>query len=776
MLVGGESFDSERFLRLLDREKGRLKVDTELILDRVVNGLYDGVSVGELLSFAAESAASLATQHPDYSIFAGRIAIFSLYRTTPDTFSKAIEIMYNFSTQTRSVTMISSELHDLVVAHRERLDAAIDHNRDKSLTFFGFQTLVRSYLIRAERRIVERPQYLLMRTALGIHGSDIDAALETYELMSQRYFIHATPTLFNAGTRRPQMSSCFLVAMKDDSIEGIFETLAECAKISKHAGGIGLHVSNIRARNAFIAGSGGQSSGLVPMLRVFNNMARYVDQGGNKRPGAISITLEPWHADVFDFLDLRKNHGKEEYRARDLFYALWIPDLFMKAVENDENWYLFSPDTAPGLADVYGKEFEDLYNQYVADSLYVDVVPAQRLWMAILDAQVETGMPSMLFKDACNTKSNQKNLGTIKSSNLCTEIVEYSDENETAVCNLASLGLPTFIKDGNFDYDKLHHVSKVVTKNLNRIIDTGFYPCETTERSNTRHRPIAIGVQGLSDVYQILKHDFESAEARELNNRIFETIYHGALEQSMELAKERGEPYSSFPGSPLAEGKFQFDLWPGKPSPQIWDWEKLRSGILKHGVVNSLVTAVMPTASTSQILGYTECIEPVTSNIYSRRVLSGEFQVVNQHLVRALEDLKLWTADIRAQIIANNGSVQRCEDIPDEIKGRFKTVWELSQKSLIDQAADRGRYIDQSQSMNLFLKTPTRRQLSSMHFYSWRRGLKTGLYYLRSTAAAAPTPVTLEVETVRRATASPPDSKKSCSSTPVPLSCDICSA
>lgn len=772
MHVGGETFDPKKFLRFLNLLKTDLNVSTDLIMERVLSGLYDGLTVQELLTFTAESVASLSTQHPDYSVFGGRVAVKALYRTTPKTFSEAVDAIFTGVPVSQGTSQLSPEFHQIVMANRDRLDKAIKHERDKKLTFFGFQTLSRSYLIRIEGKIIERPQYLLMRAAVGIHGEDIDSAIETYDLMSRRFFIHATPTLFNAGTRKPQLSSCFLVAMKDDSIEGIFETLSQCAKISKHAGGIGLHVSNIRSRNAYINGTNGQSSGLVPMLRVFNNMARYVDQGGNKRPGAISITLEPWHADVFDFLELRKNHGKEEYRARDLFYALWIPDLFMKTVEEDGTWYLFSPDTAPGLSDVYGKDFEDLYRRYVSESRFVEAVPAQKLWMAILDAQIETGMPSMLYKDACNAKSNQKNLGTIKSSNLCTEIVEYSDPNETAACNLASIGLPSFINNGEFDFDKLHQITKVVTKNLNLIIDRGFYPDKLTKRSNLRHRPIAIGVQGLTDVYQLLKLNYDSDEACKLNEHIFETIYHGALEKSMEIARENGKPYESYEGSPISQGKFQFDLWPSSSETKKWDWELLRQEIAKHGVANSLVTAIMPTASTSQILGFTECIEPVTSNIYSRRVLSGEFQVVNPHLVNMLEPLGLWTPPIRAQIIASNGSVQRIKEIPDDIKDLFRTVWELSQRALIDQAATRGRYIDHSQSMNLFLRSPNRRQLSSMHFYAWKQGLKTGIYYLRSAAAAAPIPVTIEVDVARSASVQP-DFKRSRPSTP--QSCDICS-
>lgn len=728
MHVGGETFDPKRFLRFLNLLKTELNVSTDLVMERILTGLYDGLSVHELLTFTAESAASLSTQHPDYAVFGGRIAVKALYRQTPKTFSDAVGKIFNSVSASGGPSPLSPSFHSVVMINRDRLDKAIRHERDDKLTFFGFQTLARSYLIRVEGEIVERPQYLLMRTAIGIHGEDIDSAIETYDLMSERYFIHATPTLFNSGTRQPQLSSCFLVAMKEDSIEGIFETLSQCAKISKHAGGIGLHVSNIRARNAYINGTNGQSSGLVPMLRVFNNMARYVDQGGNKRPGAISITLEPWHADVFDFLELRKNHGKEEYRARDLFYALWIPDLFMKTVEEDGKWYLFSPDTAPGLADVYGKDFDDLYNRYVSEGRFVESIPAQKLWMAILDAQIETGMPSMLYKDACNAKSNQNNLGTIKSSNLCTEIVEYSDTNETAACNLASIGLPSFLENGKFNFEKLHKVTKVVTNNLNLIIDKGFYPDELTKRSNLRHRPIAIGVQGLSDLFQILKLNFDSEEAYKLNEEVFETIYHAALEKSMEIAKHNGKPYGSYEGSPLSKGQFQFDLWGTSSETKKWDWEILRQDIAKHGVYNSLVTAVMPTASTSQILGYTECIEPVTSNIYSRRVLSGEFQVVNPHLVNTLEPLGLWTPEVRAQIMASNGSIQRIQEIPDDIKDLFRTVWELSQRALIDQAASRGRYIDQSQSMNLFLRSPTRRQLSSMHFYTWKQGLKTGLY------------------------------------------------
>ncbi|GME79717.1 unnamed protein product [Ambrosiozyma monospora] len=592
-----------------------------------------------------------------------------------------------------------------------------------------------------------------MRVAIGIHGDNIPKVLETYNLMSQRYFTHASPTLFNAGTPRPQMSSCFLVAMKEDSIEGIYDTLKECALISKTAGGIGLHIHNIRATGSYIAGTNGTSNGIIPMVRVFNNTARYVDQGGNKRPGAFALYIEPWHADIFDFIDIRKNHGKEEIRARDLFPALWIPDLFMKRVESNSEWTLFSPSDAPGLSEVYGDEFEKLYTKYETEGRGRTTVKAQKLWYSILEAQTETGTPFMLYKDACNKKSNQKNLGVIKSSNLCCEIVEYSDPTETAVCNLASVALPAFVTFDDttcwYDFKKLHEIAKVVTKNLNKIIDRNYYPVETARRSNMRNRPIALGVQGLADTFMQLRIPFDSPEAKELNIQIFETLYHAGLEASVELAKEEGA-YETFKGSPASQGLLQFDLWGKKPT-DLWEWDSLKEDIVKHGLRNSLLLAPMPTASTSQILGYNECFEPYTSNIYSRRVLAGEFQIVNPYLLKDLVNLGLWDDNMKNFIISDNGSIQNLPNVPDELKKIYKTVWEISQKAIIDMSADRGAYVDQSQSLNIHLKNPTMGKLTSMHFYGWKKGLKTGMYYLRTQAAAAAIQFTVDKDAAANA-------------------------
>ncbi|KAJ2484128.1 ribonucleotide-diphosphate reductase subunit rnr1, partial [Coemansia sp. RSA 2320] len=636
----------------------------------------------------------------------------------------------------------------VVGANRERIDAAIDYSRDFGYNYFGFKTLERSYLLRINGRVVERPQHLLMRVSLGIHGNNIDAALETYDLMSRKFFTHASPTLFNAGTPRPQLSSCFLVAMHDDSIEGIYDTLKVCAQISKSAGGIGLHVSNIRATGSYIAGTNGTSNGLVPMLRVFNNTARYVDQGGNKRPGAFAIYLEPWHADVFAFLDLRKNHGKEEVRARDLFYALWIPDLFMRRVIDGGKWSLFCPHEAPGMQDVWGEKFDALYEKYEqTPGLPRQTIDAQKLWYAILDSQIETGNPFMLYKDACNRKSNQQNLGTIKSSNLCTEIIEYSSPDEVAVCNLASIALPSFVvSPTEYDFKKLHDVAKVITKNLNRIIDINFYPVPETRTSNMRHRPIGVGVQGLADAFLAMRMPFDSAEARTLNQDIFETIYHATLEASCELARVHGT-YESYAGSPASQGRLQPDMWDHATTDR-WDWATLRADIAQHGLRNSLLVAPMPTASTSQILGFNECFEPYTSNLYTRRVLAGEFQVVNPWLLRDLVSRGLWNDSMRQRLIAANGSVQALPDIPEDLKRLYKTVYEIKQKVIIDLAADRGAFIDQSQSLNIHMDGPNYQKLTSMHFYGWKRGLKTGMYYLRTKPAADAIKFTVDAETV----------------------------
>lgn len=711
-------------------------VDPLAITIKVVQGVYHGVTTVELDNLAAETAAYLTTQHPDYAVLAARIAISNLHKETTKSFSQVVQNLYNYINPKngKRASMISDETYKVVMDNAETLDSAIIYDRDFAYNYFGFKTLERSYLLRINGRVAERPQHMIMRVAVGIHGANLDKVIETYNLMSERYFTHASPTLFNAGTPHPQMSSCFLVCMKDDSIEGIYDTLKQCAMISKTAGGIGLNIHCIRATGSYIAGTNGYSNGIVPMLRAYDATARYVDQGGNKRPGAFAIYLEPWHPDVFEFLDLRKNHGKEEQRARDLFYALWIPDLFMKRVEAGEQWSFFCPNEAPGLADCWGAEFEALYVKYEKEGRQRKTMPAQKLWYAILEAQIETGNPFMLYKDACNGKSNQQNLGTIKSSNLCTEIVEYSSPDETAVCNLASLALPSFIRDGIYDFQKLHDVSKVVARNLNKIIDVNYYPVPEAKRSNMRHRPIGLGVQGLADAFMALRMPFDSPEARELNKQIFETIYHAAAEASSELAEEEG-PYETWEGSPASQGQLQFDLWGVTPS-SLWDWATLKEKIARTGMRNSLLVAPMPTASTSQILGNNECFEPYTSNIYTRRVLAGEFQVVCPWLLRELVDKDLWDDKMKNQIIAANGSIQNIARIPDDIKAIYKTVWEISQKKVLDLAADRGPFICQSQSLNVHLSAPTLGQLTSMHFYGWKKGLKTGMYYLRTRPAS----------------------------------------
>ncbi|MGV3524960.1 MAG: ribonucleoside-diphosphate reductase subunit alpha [Candidatus Sericytochromatia bacterium] len=719
-------------------------VDSTRVAMKVIEGIYDGVTTLELDNLAAEIAATLTTKHPDYASLAARIGISNLHKTTKKSFSETMSDLFHYIDPKtgHSAALISNEIHEIIQAHAQELDSAIIHDRDFLLDFFGFKTLERSYLLKLNDKIVERPQHMLMRVAVGIHRDNIKAAIETYDLLSERWFTHATPTLFNASTPKPQMSSCFLLTMKDDSIDGIYDTLKTCAKISQSAGGIGLSIHNIRATGSYISGTNGTSNGIVPMLRVFNDTARYVDQGGGKRKGAFAIYLEPWHADIQAFLEMRKNHGKEEMRARDLFYALWVPDLFMQRVEEEGEWSLFCPHEAPGLADSWGETFEALYTRYEREGRARKTLKARDLWTAILDAQIETGNPYLLYKDACNGKSNQQNLGTIKSSNLCTEIIEYTAPDEVAVCNLASLALPKYIVDGQFDHQRLFEVTQVVTRNLNKIIDLNYYPVEEARNSNLRHRPIGLGVQGLADVFIMLRMPFDSEEARKLNRDIFETIYFAACSASMELAKEEG-PYSTFAGSPASEGKLQFDLWNVEPSTR-WDWPQLKEDIQQHGLRNSLLVAPMPTASTSQILGNNECFEPYTSNIYTRRVLSGEFIVVNKHLLRDLVDLGLWNDRLKNKIIAANGSVQNIEEIPDHIKEIYKTVWEIKQRSLIDMAADRGAFICQSQSLNLFMENPTYAKLTSMHFYGWKKGLKTGMYYLRTKSAADATKFTVE--------------------------------
>ncbi len=705
---------------------------------KVINGLYDGVSTVELDNLAAETAASMTTRHPDFAKLAARIAVSNLHKVTSKSFSNTMKRLYTYVDPKtgQNAPLISKETWKVIKDNAAELDDAIIYDRDFSYDYFGFKTLERSYLMKVDGKVVERPQHLLMRVAVGIHGEDIPAAIETYNLLSEKWFTHATPTLFNAGTPKPQLSSCFLLTMKDDSIDGIYDTLKQTAKISQSAGGIGLSIHNVRAKGSYIKGTGGTSNGIVPMLRNFDMTARYVDQGGGKRKGSFAIYLEPWHADVFEFLELKKNHGKEEMRARDLFYAMWIPDLFMKRIENNESWSLFCPNEAPGLADCWGEEFERLYEKYEKEGKYRKQIKAQDLWFEILEAQIETGTPYMLYKDAANRKSNQKHLGTIKSSNLCTEIIEYTAPDEVAVCNLASIALPKFVtEDGKFDHQKLYEITKVVTRNLNKVIDINYYPVEEARNSNMRHRPIGIGVQGLADAFILLRMPFDSPEARGLNADIHETIYFAAMESSMELAKQNG-PYETFKGSPVSKGIFQFDMWGVTPSSGRWDWENLKREVKQNGVRNSLLLAPMPTASTSQILGNNECFEPYTSNIYTRRTLSGEFIIANKHLMKDLINLGLWSEGMRQKLIGANGSVQSIPEIPQNIKDIYKTVWEISQKAIIDMSADRGAFICQSQSLNIHLTDPNFGKLTSMHFYAWKKGLKTGMYYLRSTAAA----------------------------------------
>jgi ribonucleoside-diphosphate reductase alpha subunit len=713
---------------------------------KVINGLYDGVSTIQLDNLAAETAAAMTTKHPDYAKLAARLAISNLHKVTSKSFSNTMKRLYTYVDPKtgENAPLVSKETWKVVRDHAAELDEAIIYDRDFSYDFFGFKTLERSYLMKVDGKVVERPQHMLMRVAVGIHGEDIAAAIETYNLLSEKWFTHATPTLFNAGTPKPQLSSCFLLTMKDDSIDGIYDTLKQCAKISQSAGGIGLSVHNVRAKGSYIKGTGGTSNGIVPMLRNFDMTARYVDQGGGKRKGSFAIYLEPWHADIFDFLELKKNHGKEEMRARDLFYAMWIPDLFMQRVENNEMWSLFCPNEAPGLAEVWGEEFERLYDKYEKEGKARKQIKAQDLWFEILESQIETGTPYILYKDAANRKSNQKNLGTIKSSNLCTEILEYTSKDEVAVCNLASIALSKFVtEEGLFDHDKLYEITKVITRNLNKVIDVNYYPVEEARTSNMRHRPIGIGVQGLADAFIMLRMPFDSDEARRLNEDIFETIYFGAMEASMELSKLNG-PYETFKGSPVSKGIFQFDMWGVTPKSDRWNWDQLKQDVKKHGVRNSLLLAPMPTASTSQILGNNECFEPYTTNIYTRRTLSGEFIIANKHLMKDLIELGLWNETMRQKLIATNGSVQPIAEIPQNIKDIYRTVWEISQKAIIDMSADRGAYICQSQSLNIHLKDPNFGKLTSMHFYAWKKGLKTGMYYLRSTAAADAIKFTLD--------------------------------
>ncbi|MGB0402485.1 MAG: ribonucleoside-diphosphate reductase subunit alpha [Salibacteraceae bacterium] len=737
--------DGRTELVMFDKITARIKklcyglselVDPVKISMKVIEGLYDGVTTYELDNLAAEQAASMTVQHPDYALLASRIVVSNLHKQTKKSFSETMTDLYEYVDPKtgENAPLLADDVHQIIMENSERLDSYIIYDRDFGYDYFGVKTLERSYLLKLEGKVAERPQQMLMRVSIGIHKNDIDSALKTYDLMSERWFTHATPTLFNSGTPKPQMSSCFLLTTQDDSISGIYDTLKQCAQISQSAGGIGLSIHDIRATGSYIKGTNGESNGIVPMLKVFNDTARYVDQGGGKRKGSFAIYLEPWHADVFDFLDLKKNHGKEEQRARDLFFALWTPDLFMKRVKKDGDWTLMCPNECPGLSDVWGDKFEELYTKYESEGRGRKTIKAQDLWFKILESQIETGTPYMLYKDAANGKSNQQNLGTIKSSNLCTEIIEYTAPDEVAVCNLASLALPKYISNGEFDHQKLFDVTYQATLNLNKIIDENYYPVEEARNSNVRHRPIGLGVQGLADTFIQLRLPFDSDQARALNREIFETIYYAAVTASKDLAIKEGA-YETFKGSPISEGKFQFDLWNVTPTKR-WEWDVLREEVMKHGVRNSLLLAPMPTASTAQILGNNEAFEPYTSNIYTRRTLSGEFVVVNKHLLRDLNDLGIWSESLKTKLIAGNGSIQNISEIPENLKELYRTAWEISQKSIIEMAADRGAYIDQSQSLNIFMASANFAKLTSMHFYGWEKGLKTGMYYLRTKAAS----------------------------------------
>jgi ribonucleoside-diphosphate reductase alpha subunit len=724
-------------------------VSPEAVAMKVIEGIYDGVLTTVLDNLAAEVAASKTIDHPDYALLASRIAISNLHKETKKTFSEVMSDLYHYidpKTNERAA-LLADDVYEIIMNNKELFDSSIIYDRDFRYDYFGFKTLTRSYLMKLDGKIAERPQQMLMRVAVGIHKNDLASALKTYEMMSEGWFTHATPTLFNSGTPKPQMSSCFLLTTKEDSIDGIYDTLKSCAKISQSAGGIGLSIHDIRATGSYIKGTNGTSNGIVPMLRVFNDTARYVDQGGGKRKGSFAIYIEPWHADIFDFLDLKKNHGKEEARARDLFYALWIPDLFMKRVKENGDWTLMCPHECPGLSDTHSAEFEALYKKYESEGKGRKTIKAQDLWFKILESQIETGTPYMLYKDAANAKSNQQNLGTIKSSNLCTEIIEYTAPDEIAVCNLASLALPKYVtENGTFDHQKLYDITYQVTLNLNKVIDVNYYPVEEAKNSNLRHRPIGLGVQGLADAYIQLGYPFESQQARALNKEIFETIYFAAMTASKDLAKLEG-PYQTFEGSPVSKGIFQFDMWDVQPTNR-WDWNSLKEEVKKYGVRNSLLLAPMPTASTAQILGNNECFEPYTSNIYTRRVLSGEFIVVNKHLLKDLVKAGLWSKEMRQQIIAHNGSIQRIAEIPQNLKDLYKTAWEISQKAIIEQAADRGAFICQSQSLNIFMENANFGKLTSMHFYGWEKGLKTGMYYLRTKAATDAIKFTVEKDVV----------------------------
>ena len=787
------------FDKILERVKklgqeAKININYSSLVMKVIDQLYDKIPTSKIDELAAEQCASMSTLNPDYGILSGRIIVSNHQKNTDPNFYMVVNRLYNFrDINGKKKPLLSNTLFEFVATYTQEIEDMIDYERDYLIDYFGFKTLERSYLFKYDNIVIERPQHMWMRVAIGIHGyidnsytkeKALQLVKETYDLMSLKYFTHATPTLFNAGTPRPQMSSCYLIAMEDDSIDGIFSTLKDCAHISKWAGGVGLHIHNIRAKGTHIQGTNGTSNGLVPMLRVFNNTARYVDQGGNKRNGSFAIYLEPWHADIEDFLELKKNHGDEELKARDLFYALWVSDLFMERVKENGKWSLMCPHECPGLSDVYGDKFKELYTQYEANRRARKVVNARDLWFKILDAQMETGTPYILYKDSINIKSNQKNIGTIKSSNLCTEITEYSDDKETAVCNLASIALPSFVNETTkeFDYNKLHEVTKVITNNLNRVIDINFYPTEKCRKSNLSHRPIGIGVQGLADTFVLMDIPFHSEEAKIVNKLIFETIYHAALEKSNELAINREKiiresvlsdltenlydkeyiwsrlnnrfegtqslcgAYSSFIGSPASEGILQFDMWSKEPTPNRYNWATLKQNIIKHGLRNSLLVAPMPTASTSQILGFNECFEPFTSNLYSRRTIAGEFVVVNKYLMKELIKLGMWNEQIKNNIIANKGSIQQLSLLPEHIRNKYKIVWEIPMKHLIDMAADRGAFICQSQSLNLWMEDPTYNSLTSMHFYSWKQGLKTGIYYLRRKAKHQAQQFTIEPE------------------------------
>ena len=753
-------------------------VSPESVAMKVIEGLFDGVTTTQLDNLAAEVAAGKTMDHPDYALLASRIAVSNLHKETKKTFSEVIEDLYRYLDPKtgQMASLIADDVYEAIMNNKETLDSSIIYDRDFRYDYFGFKTLSRSYLLKLNGEIVERPQQMLMRVAMGIHKNDIDGAIKTYNLMSEGWFTHATPTLFNAGTPKPQMSSCFLLTMKDDSIEGIYDTLKSCAQISQSAGGIGLAIHNIRATGSYIKGTNGTSNGIVPMLRVYNDTARYVDQGGGKRKGSFAMYIEPWHADVMDFLDLKKNHGKEEQRARDLFYALWIPDLFMKRVKENGDWTLMCPHECPGLSDTHSAEFEALYTKYETEGKGRKTIKAQDLWFKILESQIETGTPYMLYKDAANSKSNQQNLGTIKSSNLCTEIIEYTAPDEIAVCNLASLALPKYVtEEGTFDHDKLFEVTYQATLNLNKIIDENFYPVEEARNSNMRHRPIGLGVQGLADAYILLGYPFESDEARNLNRDIFETIYYASMTASKDLAKIHG-PYETYAGSPASKGVFQFDMWGVTPSNR-WEWDVLKGEVMEHGIRNSLLLAPMPTASTAQILGNNECFEPYTSNIYTRRVLSGEFIIVNKHLLKDLVKEGMWNKDMRQKIMASNGSIQNIQEIPQHLKDLYKTAWEISQKAIIDQAADRGAFICQSQSLNIFMENANFGKLTSMHFYGWEKGLKTGMYYLRTKAATDAIKFTIDKNVVNETAAEALEAQQAAIACSLddPENCEMCS-